>query len=42
MHKMSANNLNFTGGENNEAEDEETSRENGEIDLTEGKLWPVL
>ncbi len=35
---MSANNLNFTGGKNNE----ETSREDGEIDSTEGKLCPVL
>ncbi len=41
MHQMSANNLNFTGGENNETKDE-TSRENGEIDSTEGKLWTVL
>jgi hypothetical protein len=38
---MSENNVNFTGGENNEVGDEETSREDGEIDSTKGKLWPL-
>ncbi len=33
--------MNFTEGENKEAKDEETSREDGEIDSTEGKLWLV-